>query len=37
MKICRAGRRAEKGATGSSNNQGRKRVGSREDIKQAEN
>jgi len=37
MKICRASRRAEKGATSSSHNQGRKRVGSREDPEQTVN
>jgi len=32
MKICRAGRRAEKGATNSSSNWGREEMGSEEDI-----
>jgi len=35
MKICRANRKAEKGTTSSSYNQGRRRIGSRKDSEQA--
>jgi len=35
MMLCRTSRRAKKGATGSSNNRGRRKIGGRENLKQA--
>jgi len=35
MTLCKTSRRAKKEATGSSNNQGKRRIGGRENLKQA--